>query len=264
MSDSVIKSVRRVFEILELFDQERRPLPAKEVSKRLNYPLMSTHALLKSMHQMGYADFDQPTWSYTPSRNFITVLAWAKEFLDRDENVLKLVEELNIETRETINLSQQMDANVKIIHGLEGDYPIGVNVKVGTLMPLTQSLTGLTALCALPDNEQGEVKKRINSVNPELLGAKEDELITAVKQELSEQATVAGYDYFVRGIAAVCMPIRSTVSGGAMVIGVVGPSDRIRANEVKHRKALVRLAKKHGVPISRAKKARRMQTEKQL
>lgn len=256
MTDKVIKSVRRVFEILELFDQEKRPLAAKEVSKRLNYPLMSAHALLKSMHELGYADFDPPTWSYTPSRRFVDLLDWAEEFLDRDANVLELVAELNEETKETINLSQRVEAQVKIVHGLEGHYPVGVSVKVGTLMPLTQSLTGITALSCLEPPQYAEAIDLISKDNPELFGDREKSLITQVGKELAEQPTVAGYDFFVRGISAVCMPIKSPVSGAPMVIGVVGPSDRIRENEAKHRKALTRLARKHRVPLHAAKKAK--------
>lgn len=249
MSDKVIKSVRRVFEILELFDQERRPLAAKEVSKRLNYPLMSAHALLKSMHELGYADFDPPTWSYTPSRKFLSSLDWAAEYLDRDQNVLNLVEALNEETHETVNLSQRVATQVKIIHGLEGLHPVGVSVKVGILMPLTQSLTGISALTSLSPEDRVSIEEAIVRETPELIGEKERSLIAYVEKELSEQPTVAGYDFFVSGVSAVCMPIRSPVSKAPLVIGVVGPTDRIRENESAHRKSLVRLAKKHSVPM---------------
>ncbi|MEM9570465.1 MAG: helix-turn-helix domain-containing protein [Pseudomonadota bacterium] len=254
MTDKVIKSVRRVFEILELFEQERRPLAAKEISKRLNYPLMSAHALLKSMHELGYADFDPPTWSYTPSRAFIGLLEWAEEYLDRDANVLELVSALNDETLETVNLSQRVDTQVKIVHGLEGHHPVGVSVKVGTLMPLTQSLTGITALTCLDEETRRETMDLIVKEDPALYGAREKELIAQVEAELAEQPTVAGYDFFVRGISAVCMPIKSPVSGAVMVVGVVGPTDRIRANESKHRKTLTRLSRTHRVPVLNKKK----------
>lgn len=254
MTDKVIKSVRRVFEILELFEQERRPLAAKEISKRLNYPLMSAHALLKSMHELGYADFDPPTWSYTPSRAFVGLLEWAEEFLDRDANVLELISALNDETLETVNLSQQVETQVKIVHGLEGHHPVGVSVKVGTLMPLTQSLTGITALTCLAPEQRQETINLIAKETPELYGPRERELIAQVEAELADQTTVAGYDFFVRGISAVCMPIKSPVSGAAFVIGVVGPTDRIRENETKHRKTLTRLSRQYRVPLMGKKK----------
>lgn len=255
MTDKVIKSVKRVFEILELFDQERRPLAAKEVSKRLKYPLMSSHALLKSMHELGYVDFDRPTWSYTPSRKFLDTLQWAGDFLNRDASVLSLVEDLNEETLETVNLSQRVNTQVKIIHGLEGHHPVGVSVKVGILMPLTQSLTGITALTCLGKEERDAVLSAIKEENPDLLNDRSYELFKQVETELAEQPTVAGYDFFVNGISAVCMPITSPVSKAPFVIGVVGPTDRIRANESKHRKALIKFARKHKVPTARLKKS---------
>lgn len=242
MSEIPIKSVRRIFEILELFDQERRPLAAKEVADRLEYPLMSAHALLKSMHHLGYADFDAPKWTYTPSRDFLDVLDWTRDFLDRETDILDFVAALNRETLETINLSRRVSGQIKILHGLETLQPVGVSVKVGTEMPVAQSLTGLSALACLGAGEFDQFLARLKKNDSKQAKAFDHRLMDEVAEELNEYGTVSQCDVIVEGIGAVCLPIRAKTTGEILVIGVVGPSDRIKQNNRQHRRVLKRLA----------------------
>jgi len=238
MSEKTIKSVRRVFEILELFDSSRRPLSAKEISDRLGYPLASAHALMKSMHELGYADFDSPKWTYLPSRKFCQLAEWLHEYLDRETQLLKCMEALNQETRETINLSRLVGPNVKIIHGLESAHTVGVSVKVGTLMPATESLTGITALAALSEEDLKAHLGHFCGKSAKRADSKERRLIDEVRRELESFGSVARGDLFIQGIGAVCVPVETQYSNESMVIGVVGPSDRISRNEDEHRAAL--------------------------
>lgn len=241
MSEIPIKSVRRIFEILELFNEERRPLGAKEIADRLGYPLMSAHALLKSMHHLGYADFDAPKWTYTPSRAFMDVLDWARDFLDREVDIIDFMAAINRETKETINLSRRSNAQVKILHGLETLQPIGVSVTVGTEMPVTQCLTGLTSLACLRSDELGAFLNRLKKTDPKQARGFRADLFDDVAAELETYGTVARGDLFVEGIGAVCMPISAKTTGETLIVGIVGPSDRIRQNELQHRRALKRL-----------------------
>ena len=52
MSTAAIKTARRVFEVLEYFDEVKRPLTLREVSAHFGYPVSSTAALLKSLLQL--------------------------------------------------------------------------------------------------------------------------------------------------------------------------------------------------------------------
>lgn len=243
MSQKAIKSVRRVFEILELFDQERRPLAAKEVAKRLDYPLVSAHALLKSIHELGYADFDPPNWTYIPSRSFVSVLDWVPDLLEREGQLLSFAEELNQATRETINISRQINTNIRIIYGLESLHPVGVSVKVGVMMPIPHSLTGITALASLPDAGRDQFLKRLRAQDSAQFAHLDIDMIDTIGKELSEQGTVTRCDLLIPGVGAVCMPVKTIDGHETLVVGVVGPSDRIIESQAEHRKTLKRLAK---------------------
>ncbi|GAB5486936.1 MAG: hypothetical protein Pars2KO_05060 [Parasphingorhabdus sp.] len=247
MSDTVIKSVRRIFEILEFFDQERRPLAAKEVSKELGYPLMSAHQLLKSMYQLGYVDFDAPNWTYMPSKSFTAVLDWVPDIIERETGILDFVNALNRETRETVNISKRIGTQVRIIHGLESVHLVGVSVKVGVTMPVGNSLTGLVALASLDDQEFSKYLNYINSVESDHREAFDKKQLDEVRDDLSRYGSAAKGDVLVDGVGAVCIPVKTLANQETLVIGVVGPSKRIAECADQHRKTIARLAKEHRI-----------------
>lgn len=247
MSDKTIKSVRRIFEILELFDKERRPLAAKEISKKLGYPLISSHALLKSMHELGYADFDPPNWTYIPSRSFLSVLDWVPDILERERRLLDFVEEVNNETSETVNISRRVNAQVRIIYGLESQHTVGVVVKVGAMMPITHSLTGITALAGDDKDQSQLLLERLKEYDPVQYDELDHALLNDIFSEIADRGTVSRCDLFIPGVGAVCVPIKTSDEKDCLVVGVVGPSDRIREAEKEHRKTLKRLVKIHKI-----------------
>lgn len=243
MSQEPIKSVRRVFEILEMFDRERRPLAAKEIAAQLDYPLVSAHALVKSMHQLGYLDLGDRKWAYLPSRVFVERLAWIQDSLNNESALLSFVEALNTESRETINLSRRSNLLMQIVHGLEARQAIGVSVRPGTEMPLTHSLTGLAALAASEQGDIGVFLEGLKRTDRKQLSHFDPRQYQSILTELQSTGAVCRTDLFIEGIGAICMPVISRLSNALFVIGVVGPSDRIRQMEREHRRTLKRLSR---------------------
>ncbi|MEM1230396.1 MAG: helix-turn-helix domain-containing protein [Pseudomonadota bacterium] len=241
MTEKTVKSVRRVFEVLELFEREQRPLAAKEVARRLDYPLTSTHALLKSMQELGYAEYNASDWTYLPSPRLPRLLRWVEDFLQREPLLLEFMDALNRATRETVNVSRRIDTQVRIIHGFESRHLVGISVKHGTLMPVGQSLTGITALAALDETARRDCLAQIRARDPAQAQQLDEALIHSVLEELAEHGTTCRCDLFVEGIGAVCVPVRS-VSGDSLVVGVVGPSERITEHQSAHRDAIAELA----------------------
>ncbi|MEM6683081.1 MAG: helix-turn-helix domain-containing protein [Pseudomonadota bacterium] len=247
MSNIPIKSVQRVFEVLELFNQKQKPLTAKEVADHFGYPLMSAHALLKSMHQLGYADFGAPKWTYIPSRKFIDVLQWARDFLDREQDILNFMDALNEQTQETINLSRPHGSVIKIIHGLETRMPVGVSVQVGIEMPLTNSLTGLTALAGLSETEIDAYFAQADTSDRQDINMSYRAELPSIQSDLHSSGMVMRCDVMLEGVGAICIPILTQAADQPLVLGVVGPSERIRSNEKMLRRTVKKLAGQHNV-----------------
>ncbi|GLQ22085.1 IclR family transcriptional regulator [Algimonas porphyrae] len=235
----VVKSVGRVFEVLELFELERRPLNASEISKRLDYPHSSTLALLKSMETLGYLGHEREDWSFLPTRKLGQLVEWIDSSIHHDKNILSVMEDLHVATGETINLSRRSGEFIRIVHGLESTHPISISVRQGVLMPVTGSHTGLVSLAALPDSEISEIVRKLQGQPYSSAGPTSVADILSIAKKVRKRKFAPGYDVYINGIGAVCFCVWSDEQKRVLVIGVVGPSDRIRDQE----EFIIRIAK---------------------
>lgn len=222
-------------------------MSAKEVATALGYPLTSTHALLKSIHDLGYADYDAERWTYVPSPALSMVSEWSRDFLSREASIVDLAVQLNNETRETINLSRRINLRVRIIYGLESQQSVGVSVRIGTMMPLYQSHTGIVALSSMDEAERAAALDRLAEHDPDGFAAVDQQLIDSTHAELVARGSALGCDRFMQGIGAVCTPIVTSERGEPLVLGIVGPSDRITSGNDDYRKVLKRLVAEYNV-----------------
>lgn len=242
MSVGIVKSVRRVFEILELFESERVSMNVAHVAKQLNYPHSSTLSILKSMEVLGYMA-NTNKFNYFPTNKLLSLTSWLSESLEDEVEIIKFMTELHQETGETINLSKQSGDYVKIMHGLLGFHAITINVREGTLMPANSSFTGISLLATLPDMEINDILVGLNEQN--ISSGFSIEEVKEMIENVRKNMVSAGYDLFVKGIGAITAPIRSTISGETFIIGLVGPTGRLRENEGEYKSLFQSLLNKH-------------------
>lgn len=245
MVDKIVKSVGRVFSILELFDRERRSLTTAEISRQLNYPNTSTLAILKSMQALNYLAHDRDSRTFFPSASLPQVVEWITSTVQQETAILNVMSDLHEEIDETINLSRQTGDFVKIVHGLESTKLLGIRVRRGVVMPLTSSHTGMVALATYPDNEVTQIVRDLQKRNyPESRTVSVEQALAEVR-EIREQQLSCGYDVLIKGIGIVSFPLCSQMGGRPFVIAVAGPTDRIRENEGRILKIAKRAINKH-------------------
>ena len=66
MTDTMVRSVRRAFDILEVFARVRRPLSLKDLMGEFDCPSSSLADLLKTMSRIGCLSFDNATQDLLP------------------------------------------------------------------------------------------------------------------------------------------------------------------------------------------------------
>lgn len=240
MSAKVVKSVGRVFAILEIFDRERRSLSATEISRLLGYPHTSAVAILKSMQALGYLTHDRSTRSFYPSSRLTQVVEWVITNVHDETAILSVMADLHDEIDETINLSRQTGDFVKIVHGIESTKLLGIRVRQGIVMPLTASHTGMVALATYPDDEVKQIVRDLQKRNyPEARSISVEQALAEVREIRSQQLS-RGYDVYIEGIGIIAFPLCSQTDGRPFVVAVAGPTERIRENEEQ----IIRVAKR--------------------
>lgn len=242
-NDDVVKSVGRVFEVLELFDREKEALNATQVERMLNYPQSSTLALLKSMVKLGYLSFDRIERSYFPTMRVAMLGQWLENSAYGEGYLPTLVEEVSRATGETVSISCQNDLAMQFIQTRPGTKPLTLNIVPGTLAPLFESVIGITALSS---KEDGEISKIIDRYNRRARrgGRKvvEAEVMAAVAKVRRDGYGVT-YDTYIHSIGAIAWLLPPRTGRRFLVLSVAGPGESIQAEETDIVRAVNRILK---------------------
>ena len=166
ITSSTIKTAKRIFEVLEYFEDVKRPISLKEVSTKCNYPTSSAAALLKSMVTLGYLFYDSYNRTYLPTMRIAQMGEWLNTGLFGDSAILALVDYVHQELDELVNISTQSDLHAQYIHCLQTSKRLRFDVKPGEVRPLAISGVGRTLLSGHTDVEIERLLRRINAVCP--------------------------------------------------------------------------------------------------
>jgi IclR family KDG regulon transcriptional repressor len=224
--DSVIKTARRIFEVLEYFDEVQQPISLKDLSLHLSYPVSSASALLKSMVVMGYLDYDSYSRTYMPTMRIATLGNWVQGALFGEGNILALVKHMSEVTRETISIGTQSDLFAQYIHVVPSQYAIRYHLKPGTVRPLARSGLGWLLLSARSEETIDRLVRRVNIEEHNEPRVVFSELMEQIRQIRSDGYVFSKHTVTVgAGVIAMLLPIRR--HGRILAIGVGGPVDRL-------------------------------------
>ena len=232
-SNSAIKTAKRIFEVLEYFEDVKRPISLKEVSTKCNYPTSSAAALLKSMVTLGYLFYDSYNRTYLPTMRIAQMGEWLNTGLFGDSAILALVDYVHQELDELVNISTQSDLHAQYIHCLQTSKRLRFDVKPGEVRPLAISGVGRTLLSGHTDVEIERLLRRINAVCPV-----EERMELNALMKIVNGIRRDGYMFSKHvvvqdaGVIAVLLPKRDF--GRDLVLGVGGPVSRLEERHDGH------------------------------
>ncbi len=242
--EDVIKSAGRVFAVLELFDAERRPLPASEVERALGFPQSSTLALLKSMVALGYLTYDLVGRLYAPTLRLAVLGDWiAKSAMG--VHLDDLIQEISEATGETVSVCCQNELRIQFLLVRAGSNPLTLNISPGSHGPLFGSNVGRVALSCKNDDEIARLAARINR-KPDAHDERVD-LPAAMAEvgRIRKQGYGIGYGAYIPSIGAISWPLPNDGRTGQLVISVAGPVQSVRRAETSIIKAVTNILGQH-------------------
>jgi IclR family KDG regulon transcriptional repressor len=230
MDSAVVKSVGRVFEVLESFARVRTPQTATEIGQRLNYPTSSTAAILKSMVTLGYLTFDRPTRSYFPTVRLSLLANWIDTAILGSTELETLIEELRVATGETVIIAAQNDLSVQYLLTRPGRFPVRFLAPAGMLRPLCRSGTGWALLSSKTDDAVTALVQRVNRSVPPGDAVAVRHLLDLLA-EVRRQGYAASYGNVVADSGVVAMVLPTLPGNRTLVLGIGGPVERLQRNE---------------------------------
>lgn len=167
--DKCIKSVGRTFDLLEFFDEVRRPVSVMEVARALAIPQSSASALLRSLVARGYCKVDISARRYLPTARVTILGSWIDAPLFEDGALLRLMHDIQAKTGELVLLSSLSGLQVRLIYALQAQKPGRPPRRAGTVRPLGRSGLGILFLATFSDHKISGLVRRINAAetNPD-------------------------------------------------------------------------------------------------
>jgi DNA-binding IclR family transcriptional regulator len=231
VAQKTVKSAGRVLEILEYFDDVQQPATVMEVADTLGYPQSSTSALLRSLVALGYLDYDRYKRTYVTSHRVALLGSWLNSDFVSEGSVISLMKELGEMTGDTIILAMRNGLYVQYIHIIQATSAARLHVTLGTTRPLAASGSGFAMLSTMSDQEIKRIVMRINAE------AEEGKTLIKLSDVMHHVAHTRdkGYafscDAVTRGGGVIAAPLPGPQSSPALVIGIGGISEVMRARE---------------------------------
>jgi len=237
--DGMVKTAARTIDVFEVFAELRRPLSLSEIAARIDAPLSSCHALLRTLRDRGYLYPVGGQKKLYPTRR----LADLWEAIELGDPVLPrlagALEQLRDQTSETVIVGKLQGRRVVYLEVLEGLHTIRYTARAGDFRPLHSSSIGKALLGELTELERegllgvGELRR----ITPATLVDRQQLLADVERgRERGYYVTEGENVPDVMGIA-----ISLACSGDSVGIALAGPVDRMRENLPSYLRALHRM-----------------------
>jgi len=230
-NDPVIKSVARTFELLELFDEVRRPLNVVEASKRLGYPQSSTSALLKSMVSLGFLSHEANGRTYFPTERVPLIGSWMDPKMFGEGALQKLLKSVSQRSRQIVLCGARNGDEAQYTQVINPRKKLLQHISLGTRRPLGTSGLGRVLLSTMPDEELRALFHRINAFRGEEVPAVDiREFLTSVAM-IRERGYFRSVDQVVKGSGLIAMLLPEKQTARPIAIAIGAPSALILKRE---------------------------------
>jgi len=229
--------------VLEYFGELRRPLRAIDIVTAFDMPPSSADQLLKTLAGAGYLIFDDRTKLYRPAPRLLGFASWMNDGCFAGCDVERLIIDLRRTTGEFVSLTVQNDCEMQIVYysataEWEGEY-VSKHL-YERKVPVLGSVAGCALLSQVADCDLARIRLR----------TRKSALIKPYEQVVAEvrRARQNGYaagdmtpyrNYGVRidfpwAVGCIAMALPPAALGGTpAVIGIGGPWERLRSNELQ-------------------------------
>lgn len=157
-----VKTADRTLDLLELFAREKKALSLTEIAARLETPMSSTHALIKTLEDRGYVFEFSRRKGYYPTGKLRAVANAVSNGSTLLKTLEPLLQDLCEETQETVVVAVRHDD----VSGMYVDACISLqsvrfSPTLGQTKPLHSTATGKALLGALPVPERQALVARL-------------------------------------------------------------------------------------------------------
>jgi DNA-binding IclR family transcriptional regulator len=230
-SRSAVKSAARVMQILELFDDVRRPAAVMEIADALGYPQSSTSALLRSLVYLGYLEYDPINRTYFTSMRVALLGSWISPHFVAEGAILRMMRELSQKTGDTIVLATRNGLFAQYVHVIQATSSARLHMTLGTVRPLAYSGSGYAILSQLPAADATRIITRYNAELDENKDPVSVREVLNILEKTRERGYAMTTGIQTAGGGIIAAPIPQAPGKPLMALGIGGIAEILQARE---------------------------------
>ena len=242
MESQGVRSLSRGLRILEVFTSERPSWTVSQIADALDLPVASAHRLIATLASAGFLERDRPRGPWRLGLRLLHLGATVQSGLSLRAIARPRMEQLAIETGETVVLLVPGASAAVCIEHIDGTHPIRpASMAVGEHRPYNAGAVGLALLAFMP------VEKRERMLDAALPKITESTLIDRDSiRECCLAIQTAGFAYsegqVIPGTAALAAAIFGPNGVLLGVLGITGIEERFRGENRVSLEAAIRRA----------------------
>ncbi|WP_119462732.1 helix-turn-helix domain-containing protein [Rhodospirillaceae bacterium SYSU D60014] len=225
MAGSATPAVARIFEILELFESEQRPLSLREIVEWLGYPMSTTSAILKSMAALGYLRHDRSARTYIPTMRLAHLGTWSAAHDLPSETCMSALRQLCAETGELIYLAHRNDIYMQYLHINVGEKYGSPPQRPGATRFLVHTALGWSLMTFLDRRAVNSIIRRTNAILPPPDNCDPGTVLRAIER-CREEGYAVSENTIRLGHGVIAAPLAFAHQHYA--VGVAAPVERLR------------------------------------
>jgi DNA-binding IclR family transcriptional regulator len=229
----MVKSAIRVFDLLEVFETERRALRIAEMVALLDAPQSSVSMLVKTLVARGYMDFEPVSHTYSPSARVAFLCNWVTRAPEHPSELRDALSQIARATGETVILARRAGLFVQYVSVIQSHHALRFTLAPGTRRPLHHAALGIMLMTQLDDAQVGQLLRRYNAETRKRDPvAKIADTVRAV-QQAREQGWCESANLATPGTGVICTLLNTPIRGQRLGVGVGAPLDRLQGDRKK-------------------------------
>ncbi|CAM3258509.1 transcriptional regulator, IclR family [Paracoccus aminovorans] len=197
----------RNLQILEVLASEGRPLTATEINASLNLPVPTIHRLVGNLEAEGFLIRHIDGRSYQPGPKLRQMMQGVIRFWHQDLPQRDVLIRLNQRLGETCNLSIPDGDAMLYIDRVETQWPLRIQLHVGSRVPLHATSAGKMALSQIDDGKLGRYLKRAELRAYTAQTLTDPDRLREELRQIRQQGYSSDTGEFVPGMIAMAVPV---------------------------------------------------------
>ena len=205
---TVIQSLARALQMLDLFDENTKSLSIKEISTRLHLNKSTAHSLLKTLKLYGYISQDEMTQEYALGWKLYERGNMVINQIDLKNIAARHLKVLNMQTNETVHLVIRLDNEAFYLDKINGHNTLVIYSKIGKKVPLHSSAVGKVLTAYLKEEKIKRIFENYEFTRATPQTITDYEAFIEELQIVREQGFAMDKEENELGIICMAMPLR--------------------------------------------------------